>query len=418
MPMPTAAEPLIMAGLEAPVAVRSLDLGERAPLRLPPSRTGGTYAGCLVLLRDGRSPIGWLAEAASPDGSVSFDLAGLLDHRPAEAVKARGSLRGDPPQAESDLSVVVSTCANGPGVLACVKSLLAGDVMPREIIVVENRPSRSTVKTELAERFPEDSRIRYVEEHRRGLSSARNAGLALVQGKHVAFTDDDVRADSGWTAAIAEAFGGPGAPDCVTGLIAPFELETPAQLLVEKFAGYGKGMQSRLYSLEAAPPDEPLFPYAAGHYASGANIAFHTSFLRKLGGFAVALGAGTKARGGEDLDICIRLFRAGGTLAYVPGAIVWHRHRDSEAQLQRGAFDMGVAVGAVLGKHILTGSDRWNILKRAPRAVGYFLDPGSRKNSGRGPDFPRRLSLVEWSGLAYGPLAYLLSRNDLPRKAR
>lgn len=416
-PMPSPAEPLILAGLDAPIAVRSLNFSERAPLRLPPTRSGRAYTGCLALLRDERSPIGWIVAPASADGSVSFDWASLGDLRPAEANGPDASPGDAAPPAELDLSVVVSTCANAPGLLACVESLLESDARPREIVVVENRPGSSTVEAELAERFPEESRIRYVEESRPGLSFARNAGLAVVQGELVAFTDDDVRVDRAWTAAIAEAFADLAAPDCLTGLIAPYELETPAQLLVEEFAGYGKGMQSRVYSLAAPPPDQPLFPYAAGHYASGANLAFRTSFLHDIGGFDPALGAGTRARGGEDLDICIRLFEAGGTLTYEPAAIVWHRHRDGEAHLERGAFDMGTALGAVLGKHILTSPKRWDILRRIPPAVGYFLDPDSRKNSGRGPDFPRRLSVIEWFGLAYGPLAYLVS-HIFPRRPR
>ena len=44
-----------------------------------------------------------------------------------------------------------------------------------------------------------------------------------------------------------------------------------------------------------------------GQFGSGASLAFKTAALRRLGGFAAELGAGTSALGGEDLDVFLRL---------------------------------------------------------------------------------------------------------------
>jgi O-antigen biosynthesis protein len=397
----------------APIAVRSIDVeSEMNGLQLPPSRSGEPYRRLLVLLRRAGDPLGWVSLPVSPDGEVALDAL-------AESFDPANEPRSTPPEhadsapasaAESLLSVVVATCANAQSAVRCVEGIQASAVGSFEVIVVENRPAHSTVERVLAERFRGDERIRYVEEQRPGLALARNAGLRAARGELVAFTDDDVLVDSAWVSAIRAAFAAMPQVGCVTGLILPLEFETPAQLLVERFASYGKGFIPRIYSLEKPPADQPLFPYTAGYFGSGANIAFRTRVARDMGGFDPALGTGTRARGGEDLDIFIRLLHAGGQLAYEPGAIVWHRHPDTEADLRRRVFDYGVGLGAMLSKQIVAGPNRWAIVSRAPQGIRYFTDPESRKNVTRGQVFPRSLTCLERAGVLYGPLAYMASR--------
>jgi GT2 family glycosyltransferase len=411
---------------EPPIAVRSIDVdGEAGELQLPRSRTGDPYRRMLALVRRNGRPLGWAALPVAPTGRVSFDrLVVELRDSSANACAVpiqtprvgRERPRDSRPSptvgvvAAPSLSIVVATCAAPSSAVACVEAILASDGDRFEVIVVENRPSGSPVERALHERFGGDSRLLYVEEDRAGLSSARNAGLRAARGEVVAFTDDDVLVDPAWIASIRDAFAT--APDvsCVTGLILPLEFETPAQLLVERFAGFGKGLTPRVYSLDAPPADQPLFPYTAGYFASGANMAFRTDVLRGFGGFDPVLGTGTPARGGEDLDICIRLLLAGARLAYEPRAIVWHRHPDTHAGMRRRVFDYGTALGAMATKHLLVGPNRWGIVSRVPRGLRYYTNPRSRKNALRGSSFPRRLSLLERLGLLCGPFAYLVSR--------
>jgi len=294
--------------------------------------------------------------------------------------------------------------------VGCVESILAAVDGRFEVVVVENRPDRSTVADALAAAFPGDARIRYVEEHRPGLAWARNAGLEAARGELIAFTDDDVQIDRGWAPAVRAAFASAPEVDCVTGLILPRELETAAQLLDERFASFGKGFERRTYSIDEPPSDQPLFPYTAGYFGSGANMTFRSSAIRALGGFDRALGTGTPARGGEDLDICVRLLHSGRRLTYEPAAMVWHRHPDTYAAVRRQVFGYGVGLGAMLGKHVACGPNRWDVVSRSIQGIRYYMDPASRKNALRGPSFPRSLVLLERIGLVLGPLAYCASR--------
>jgi O-antigen biosynthesis protein len=397
---------------QTPVAVRTIDLGQcPSELQLPLSSGGHAYRQLLVLVRRDGYPLGWRSFLVDPDGTVSLEglATGPIEVGPAD------SARTPEPGTQPLVSVVIATCADTETAVCCVEAIQSAASGPYEVIVVENRPAHSTVKRALDERFAGDERVRYVEETRPGLACARNAGLRAAQGELVAFTDDDVIVDPAWLPAIRASFATSPDIDCMTGLIVPLELETPTQLLVERFAGYAKGFLPRIYALEQPPPDQPLFPYTAGYFGSGANMAFRTAALRRLGGFDPVLGTGTRARGCEDLDICIRVLNAGSRLAYEPRAIVWHRHPDAHPHLRRRAFDYGAALGAMLTKHLLVGPNRWGMISRVPQAARYYTAPESRKNATRGDTFPTSLTRLERAGLLYGPLAYLASRLEALR---
>lgn len=396
---------------EPPVAVRLIDLESNMDkLRLPPSRDGEPYRRLLALLRKEGSPLGWIALPVSPSGEVSLEALAEACEPAIEPRPGRPGQSGSAPAADSLLSIVVATCANPELVVHCVEAIQSSATGSFEVIVVENRPAGSTVEHTLEKHFQGDKRIRYVEEHRPGLSRARNAGLDAARGDLVAITDDDVRVDPAWVPAIRAAFAAMPEVDCVTGLILPLELETPAQLLDERFANFGKGFVRRIYSLDAPPPDQPLFPYTAGYFGSGANMAFRTKAIREIGGFDRALGTGTPARGGEDLDICIRLLHSGRSLTYEPAAIAWHRHPDTHAGVRQQVFDYGVGLGAMLSKQIVVGPNRWALVSRSLQGIRYYTNPESRKNALRGRTFPRSLIRLERTGLLFGPIAYLASR--------
>jgi GT2 family glycosyltransferase len=406
---------------DPPVAVRLVDLdGPLEPLQLPQSRSGKPYRQLLAMLRQRGRPLGWTVLPVGPGGEVSLadlgnQLDGSSDGRPGGA-PGPAAARGEEDLPDQLITVVIATCACPERVIPCVEAIQAGATGRFEVVVVENRPGNSNVKAELRSRFGEDEDVRYVEELRPGLSAARNAGLEAARGDLVAFTDDDVRVDSAWIPSIRSAFAASPEVTCVTGLILPLELETPAQLLDERFASYAKGYERRTYSIEFPPDDQPLFPYAAGHFASGANMAFRTEALRGLRGFDPVLSTGTPSRGGEDLDVCVRVLHAGGHLTYEPGAIVWHRHPDTYDHVRRQVFDYGAGLGAMLTKHLITGSYRWQIVRRVPGGLRYYVHPDSRKNEMRGTGFPPELVRRERAGLLYGPLAYAASRLDSRRK--
>lgn len=436
----TSASPQPMPGVpRPPIAVDAIDVTQPfQDLQLGRSRGGDPYQALALFVRCAAQPLGWTvvsvpasqtvpatlveqacrSQVASPamqrhsgaPETESLADAALKPKRHAQV--APDGRRGD----EALISVVVPTCAAADRILSCVRAVLAHAEPPLEVIVVENRPGPgSSVRVNLLDAFGHDTRLRYAEEPLQGLSNARNAGLDRARGGLVAFVDDDVIVDEHWLSSLRGAHATHPDVACITGLILPLELETEAQILIERFSALGKGFRARRFSLDASREDLPLFPYTAGHFGSGANMAFSRSVLRALGGFDPILGTGTPGRGGEDLDVYIRLILAGHTVLYEPRALAWHRHPDTIERLDRHAFSYGVGLGAMVTKHLLTGGERRRLVRLIPGGTRYLFDARSRKNVTKGQGFPPRLERRERLGILYGPGAYLHSRQHARR---
>ncbi len=311
----------------------------------------------------------------------------------------------------SGLSVVVATM-NRPDELAhCLRSLLAQSLAAERIVVVDDAPGGDRTPAAVRACDPDGSRVRYVEGESAGLAAAHNRGLLEVESPLIAFTDDDVIAEPDWLQAIAEAFAFAPRVGCVTGRIEPLELQTTEQVWLDGYAGFDKGSERRLFDLAENRPDDPLYPFAAGTFGSGANMAFSAAALADMKGFDAALGAGTEARGGDDLAAFFEVLMHGYKLVYEPRAVVHHRHARDYDALRRQVYGYGVGLTSYLTKCVV---DRPRLLalatRRLPRAAAHVLSSRSPKNSRRPDDYPRELTRLELRGMLAGPTAYLRSR--------
>lgn len=348
-----------------------------------------------------------IAEHLASDGLAS------VDELPLDGLPAKPDCR---PQLAADdqprITIVVATRDRTQSLLRCLDSLAALRYARYDVVVVDSAPATSATADALAAESGSarwSTPVTYVRSSMPGLGVAHNVALSAVTGDIVAFTDDDVVVDPRWLTEIAAAFGPPEV-FCVTGLIVPAELDTPAQCLVEEFSGFGRGCRPHRFD-PLDPPDDPLFPFTAGRFGSGANMSYRTAWLRERDGFDPALGAGTIARGGDDLATFARVLRDGGVLVYEPAAIVRHWHRREFADLRRQAFGYGVGLGAYLFAAM------WSepaavpyMLRRTIPALRHLLDATSVKNLPRSRTFPRELIWRERLGVVVGPFAYLRSR--------
>jgi GT2 family glycosyltransferase len=314
-----------------------------------------------------------------------------------------GRCSRDVPDAVRPLVSVVVASRYRPDLLrACVESVLAGSYDRFELLVVDNGPDRPETAEVVRALAARDARVRMLREPRPGVAVARNAGLADAHGDVVAFVDDDVILDPRWLQAVASAFGAVEDVGCVTCLIMPLELETPAQIWLEEFGGFAKGFERWVADLDRHRLPDPLYPWSAGVYGSGAGMAFDTELLRSVGGFDVRL-----ATGGEDLDLFLEVLFAGRRIVYEPSAIAWHRHPREYAALRRTMFHYGAGLSSLMVKWAAssTGNAR-AIASRVPAAARLALDPGSRKNARKQPGYPLELTLRELAGVLSGPLVF------------
>ena len=260
-----------------------------------------------------------------------------------------------------------------------------------------------------------DPRFRYVCEPAPGLSKARNRGLLEARGRRVAFTDDDVRVDPWWLDAIAAGFARDAAAGCVTGLAPAAELDHPEQQFFDRRYSWASHLLPRVFDMAERRDRSPLYPYSAGIFGTGANFAVDRAYFEGLGGFDEALGAGSPAGGGEDLDAFVRVLLGGRSLVYEPSAIVWHVHRGDSAALRAQLFSYGLGLTAFLAKHMADRRTVAQVLRRVPAGVRR----AARMWSGDaiGDPAPAKLVAYELAGMLCGPAAYMRGRRRLTRAA-
>lgn len=243
------------------------------------------------------------------------------------------------------ITVAVCTRNRAAQLADCLDAIAALDYPAAllDVVVVDNAPiDESTRQAVLRHRG-----VRYVCEPAPGLDRARNRAVREARGDVIAYTDDDVRVDAGWVKAIARAFEDEPHAMAVTGLVVPDELDTPAQLLFERYGGFGRGFQRAVYRVPDGVGAVRLFG-GTGRFGTGANMAFRRTFFDRHGVFDPALDVGTPANGGGDLEMFLRVLKHGHALVYEPAAIVRHRHRRSYAELRRQIANNGVGFYAYL----------------------------------------------------------------------
>jgi cellulose synthase/poly-beta-1,6-N-acetylglucosamine synthase-like glycosyltransferase len=252
--------------------------------------------------------------------------------------------------------------------------------------------------------------VRYVREDRRGLAAAHNRGIEVATGDILAFTDDDVLVDRDWLAELAVGFTVTDSVAAVTGLIHPAELRTQTQVLLEQHGGFAKGFSTRVFDLRDHRPEDPLYPFTAGQFGSGANMAFDAAALRSMGGFDPSLGTGTPASGGDDLMAFFSVVAGGRRLVYQPAAVVYHFHRAEPPALARQAFGYGVGLGAYLTNAVVHHP---RLALQAARFARGAATPtvrlDSERNQARYLGWPRDVARLERRGVLLGPLAYARS---------
>ena len=375
------------------------------------------YAHALVLVTRGGEPVGKVHLGLDGDVLAPELVGARLRHGLGPAADLP-PVSGGPsaPAPRADATVVIATRERPERLAECLASVLAGELQPERVVVVDNAPSTTRTAELVAELAATEPRLRYVREDRPGLARAHNAALPHVLTPLVAFTDDDVLTDPRWLGKLVDGFADPEVA-CVTGLIAPRALDTLPQQWVEGNATYDKGLHRRVFDAGDHRPDDPLFPYTAGAFGSGANMAFRTDYLRAHRGFDPALGTGTVALGGDDLAAFYDVVRGGHRLVYEPGAIVLHQHYADYAALRRQTYGYGAGLGAHLMRCLLTdplvvvalAKGAPTALRRATRIVRPRVADGL-------PAYPADLSRQQLRGLVSGPFRYLRSRRHARRE--
>ena len=371
-------------------------------------------AGIAVLLRRKDIPIGFWLERTTDVPRIDADALSQKIAREAGAKVLEEEIREEieTPRVQLELpSLTIAICTKDrtEGVERLLKSLqdqaipLCFGTGNCEILIVDNAPSDDRTR-DLAEKTPG---VRYVREFPPGLNFGRNRALREAEGEILAFLDDDVIVDKHWSFGLAQAWSANRDAVGITGQVLPMELETEAQIAFEIRGGFRRGFDRLRYGPEH--PGNPLYPGGAGIFGAGANMAFQTATLRKMGGFDEALDTGAAVPGGGDLDIFYRIIRAGYPLVYEPCFLVFHQHRkEMKALATQYRRSWGLGFMCYIAKCYKTDPERRiNLIRLVLWWVAYgftnFARQLKRKLFGQ-PHLPPSLFLGELWGGAVGLL--------------
>ena len=191
------------------------------------------------------------------------------------------------------LSFVVPAYNEETYLPACLESILEqtqgmGDSV--EVIVVNNASSDRT--REVALSYPG---VRVVDEPRKGLTYARQAGFAASTGDLIANVDSDSRLTPGWVTRVLRTFAEEPKLVSLSGPFLYYDLTPGQRISVQVF--YAAAFL--VYVLNR-------YVLRAGSMVQGGNFVLRREALEQIGGFNLAISFY-----GEDTDIARRLNRVG-----------------------------------------------------------------------------------------------------------
>lgn len=415
-----------------PWTVIDIDVANGVPDLPSVNDKGERIDGAFILVRVFTEPVAGLWVAITGTGLSRQELGHILDVEAGSKVRERlhsvgwldfeaglplaGVGRSTRPQwlvgrdaidaGSTGLTIALCTRDHLEGVRLCLASLQEQTYPQLTILVVDNAPTDDRVR-----RFVEAGQfkvpVHYVIEPTPGLSYARNRAIECCQTELIAFIDDDEVACPYWSSELVRGFVEDPTVDCVTGVVVPSELHTPAQQYFERYGGHtkGRGFQAAMFDGGQMGRITPLFPLPP--FGVGANMSFRVSVLRALGGFDTALGAGTETLAGEDTEILSAILLSGRRIAYRPTALVRHRHRATYELLRLQIYGLGVGLTAfyasVISRHPLY---TFRLFALAPRALREVFGSRGDRAGGLGESFPADLLAANRKGMIQGPITY------------
>jgi glycosyltransferase involved in cell wall biosynthesis len=305
--------------------------------------------------------------------------------------------RGADPGAEPRISVVICcyTTDRWDDVRAAVSSVAAQRPAALEtVIVVDHCPALEQL---VREQLADGAGVRVVANaESRGLSGARNTGVAAAHGDVVAFLDDDATAEPGWVAALLAGYAhGTDVLGVGGTVLARWERGRPHWFPPEFDWVVGCSYRG---GPETAVPVRNFI---------GANMSFRRSALTTAGGFRADLGrVGTRPLGCEETELCLRLTasRPEAVLLHRPDAVVHHHvppQRGTWRYYLSRCYGEGLSKAAVTarsGASRALASERAYLRRTVPRAVTSALRPG--------PGYAPRRGLALCAGVSSTVLGY------------
>ena len=236
------------------------------------------------------------------------------------------------------VSIVVCSYNGARTLRDCITSLQDLHYPDYEVVFIDDGSKDKT--QEIMKDFP---KVRNIVQVNKGLSVARNVGIAAAKGEVVAFTDSDCMVDRDWLyflvhTLLSADFAAVGGPN----------ISPPATDWIQATVGAAPGS-----------PSHVLLTDTIAEHVPGCNMAYFKWALEEIGGFDPEY-----RKAGDDVDVCWRLMQRGYQIGFSPAAVVWHYRRFEVRTYFSQQTGYGEAEAMLRYKHLQyfgpTGSAIWH----------------------------------------------------------
>jgi GT2 family glycosyltransferase len=223
------------------------------------------------------------------------------------------------------LSIVIPSHRRADLLRLCLASVVRHAPLGTEIIVVDDGSAGALISLAALD----FAGVRIIRNARsRGFCAAANAGIRASCGEIVELLNDDTQVAAGWADAALRCFADP-----TVGAVAPLVLQgspdSEPRIIDSAGDAYDPGGFAFKRGRGAALSGEYLQSCFVDA-ASGSSVFLRRSALLKSGLLPESFGAYF-----EDVDLSLRLARAGYRIRYEPASVAWHRVGSTYAKHRR-----------------------------------------------------------------------------------
>lgn len=257
---------------------------------------------------------------------------------------ANGTLTGAVSDTPAPLLSVVIPNWNGVAFLPTCLDALARQTYPAlETIVVDNA-SHDGSPALVREQYPA---VRLIElPENRGFTGACNAGMQAANGAYIALLNNDTEVDTGWAAAVADAFDRHPEVGIVASKMLLFDRRDHLHTAGDYFTVDGRAGNRGVWQRDEGQFDQEDYVFSA----CGGSSVYRRTLLDQVGllddDFFFSL---------EDIDLAWRAQLAGWRCLYTPHAIVYHHLSATGGGITASFYD---------GRNLL-----WVLAKNYPAAL-------------------------------------------------